>query len=259
MKPLFRKKDIIVNPSLSMGIKEGLEISTFYNKINDVLNAESFLNVVPVDDIDLNIKRANLLSMFKNRVKFLLSNSINLTKASLENLSTIYSEDNSDRYLFIDMGYGNTLVDSIYNDMPYIFDLIFYFNENVSNYSSLMNISLNMTSIIYNELYISCRKIEEREIEQIYNSINKIFMTLFEVFVSDLMTLCQESELYFEAGNYNFNVNTNSFERSILLEQQEFLTDNSVLTHEPKIVLDQEKELYEEFKRFLEANSRNNF
>lgn len=264
MKPLFKKKDIIVNPAHSMNeLYEGVEIPTFYNKVNDILVDKTFLNVVPNDGMDLDIKRSNLISMFRNRAKFLLINSINLAKASLDNLSIIYNRENSNKDMFItiDMGYSiGKLVDNICNDMPYIFDLTFYFNEDIFNYSSLMTISLNMTGITYNELYVRCGKMKKEEIEQLYNSINKIFITLTETFIGDLMTLCQESRLYFEAGNYEYYENTNSFERSVSLEQQESLTAHPVLTHnDSKVSLEQEKELYEEFKRFLGINSRNNF
>lgn len=220
MKQLFRKKDIIMSP-VTRGEKEVVEVTTFYNTINNAITNQGFLNICPVNEEDLQLNRINLVAIFENRATFLFNTSMSLFNGNLSNLESYISRDkdcHADIWIKL---YNNDASTIIREKIPYIFDLPFYFNIDIMDYSSLALIAMNMSSLIYTSLNINIPvKLDKKEIEQLHDNINTLFKLLTESFINDLLTLAQEARIYFEAGNYVYNENTGNFERGIPLEQE---------------------------------------
>lgn len=216
MKELFRKKDLMVNPVTIEGDsnkKDIIELPTFYNGINNVLTSDAYYKTVtPVDQYDLNLMRENLVLMFKNRVRFLFNKTIEMNKASLNNLAIKYREESDMKMATYIIDGVDRILNDIEKDIPYIFDLTFYFNIDLDKYSSLNIIAMNMTSILYNKLDMYGYGGKTNKIEEFNNMINNIFTATSMSFFDDLMVLCQEARtVYFEAANYDYNESKEEF------------------------------------------------
>lgn len=221
LKPLFRNADLIPNPLITD--RENVcmvETKSLYNIINQTLPS-MMVQEKPVDTMDIDIIRHNLCLMFENRVINLLSNTIKILQSRLYNLENrvrkFISENTIDNfypYITIDIKDGfntDTIVNGVIEKIPYITDLIFYFNIN-DEFVGIKTIALSVSTMVYNKLRFEIADEENiltnEEIKMINDVINIEFKKFTNSIIDDLHGLLQEARfIYHTSGDYNVNEN----------------------------------------------------
>ena len=205
MKDLFRKTDSVISPIiLEGGERKIIEAKTVYNNFNTIMTSENFLRSVPNDHMDLDMMRYNLKGIFENRAEFLFNSSLEILIANLRSLEIFLEKKEEDKFTHsIYLEYNSSTIKTIKEQIPYLFDLIFYFNIDLNNYMSIATTAMHMTTILYNQL---CIRIHENRKDkyavQVFEAVNKIFDSFTQSIIDDILTLIQEAQnVYFPVGD----------------------------------------------------------
>lgn len=242
LKPLFRNVDSKPNPLISDREEVGIvEFKSFYNNINQVLPG-MMIQERPVDTMDLDIIRHNLCLTFENRVRNILRNTTMTLYSRFNNLENkvrqfiaSIAKDEYYSYAIIDVKDqfdSNRIVDEIIERIPYITDLIFYFNIN-QDFTCIKTIALNISTMVYNRLRfeISTRDkniLTNEEVEMLNEVINTEFKKFTNSLIEELHKLIQESNIYFVAGDYEVDENGNILHYLVKEQQAEFGTVDAI-------------------------------
>lgn len=233
MKDLFKPVDTIVSPvrgayefggdNIERPLRTTVEVQNIYGITHQVLSNQAFLNIAPISEIDLDLRRASLCKIFENRVNYLFANSYYLLKANLQNLTEVTKREFNlkDLAIFISGGpYQLEKVNIGFKEyFPELYDPRFYFNLNVENFASVPTIALAITTSIYNLLKVEIYdELKESKVQNIYENITKIFAAFSEAIRNDIYTLCDEAHIYGSAGNYVLKDEIENIEQNKLIE-----------------------------------------
>lgn len=236
LKPLFRNVDMKVSPVRTpKGASSVFELRSLYNDLNNAIPF-NMIQSVPVDVSDVNIIRDNLCVMFESRVKNKLHETIKILCNRLFTLEervnkfireNIINEDDYNVFTVIDLKGGfygiDVIVDDIVQKMPYITDLMFYFNIN-EDFVCIKTMALSISTLLYNnmrfELGVGDKNLDFEEIEIINNTINDEFKSFANSMIDVFHTLLKEAqEVYFKSGDFVPDKNGNLI-NSINLEEE---------------------------------------
>ena len=236
MKDLFKPVDTIVSPvrgayefgkdDIERPLRTTIDVQNIYGITHQVLSNQAFLNIAPINEIDLGLRRASLCKIFENRVDYLFNNSYSLLRANLHNLNEVTIKEFKLKDMVICLSGGKfeleRLNDGFKEFFPELYDPRFYFNLEVENFASVPTIVLAITTSIYNLLRVEIHdELKESKIQNIYENITKIFTAFSEAITNDIYTLCSEAHIYGNAGNYTLkeNIMPENIEQNKLLEE----------------------------------------
>lgn len=201
MKKLFKQCDTITSPVV--GKLETIEVPTFYNAINYITTNEKYrANSIPFDRTDLTLLRESIVGLFRNRVEFLLTQSLSKVVYNLKKLENKLNANKYNHYLNLDP----KVINKIEERIPYLFDLMFYFEVDIENYESKNIIAMNIASIVFNSITVEIldNNVDNNDVNDIFISINNILFIFQESIIDDIRLLCNEvKQVYFPLGDHD--------------------------------------------------------
>lgn len=198
MKKLFK---LYEEPS-RCGVEE-MDFNTYYNVLNSV--ELGTFDESKLDDIS--IVSYGLTAVFKKRVQYLLSDSVHKLIRNLlnenETIMIVTYEPYIEKLVEL-MNNIEIITYKIKEQMPYLFDFMFYCYIDNSNFSSVQSIAMQIVNIVNQFINLDIpTNITNEDINYMinrFNVLNNITTQFSNSIINNIITLTYEANGIFETG-----------------------------------------------------------